>query len=34
MSKLRPVTRSFLTRRLHLDLVRVAGAACCRLTMR
>ncbi|WP_369385424.1 putative leader peptide [Tomitella biformata] len=24
------MTRSVLTRRLHLDLVRVAGAACCR----
>jgi len=24
------VTRSDLTRRLHLDLVRTAGAACCR----
>ncbi|MFD6897055.1 putative leader peptide [Rhodococcus sp. NPDC060086] len=24
------VTRCLLTRRLHVDLVRVAGAACCR----
>ncbi|WP_420910920.1 putative leader peptide [Rhodococcus sp. OK519] len=28
------MTRSFLTRRLHLDLVRVAGAACRRPMMR